>query len=81
MSENKYSLICSTFTGTLNKLHFILFIHLSSHFIFQFLHVVFMEYACLLASERQIFVAGLVLSFLPSLAVTKLFHISALISI
>ena len=40
VSENKYSLICSTFTGTLNQLHFILFIHLSSHFIFQFLHVV-----------------------------------------
>ena len=48
VSENKYSLICSTFTGTLNQLHFILFIHLSSHFIFQFLHVVLMEYACLL---------------------------------
>ena len=31
-SEIKYSLICSTFTGTLNQLHFILFIHLSSHF-------------------------------------------------
>ena len=41
--------MCSTFTGTLNQLHFILFIHLSSHFIFQFLHVVLMEYACLLA--------------------------------
>ena len=27
----------------------ILFIHLSSHFIFQFLHVVLIEYACLLA--------------------------------
>ena len=40
VSENEYSLICSTFTGTLNQLHFILFIHLSSHFIFQFLHVV-----------------------------------------
>ena len=49
MSENKYSLICSSFTGTLNQLHFILFIHLSSHFIFQFLHVVSREYACLLA--------------------------------
>ena len=52
MSENKYSLICSTFTGTLNQLHFILFIHLSSHFIFQFLHVVLMEYACLLAIRK-----------------------------
>ena len=30
-------------------LAFILFIHLSSHFIFQFLHVVFMDYACLLS--------------------------------
>ena len=52
MSENKYSLICFTFTGTLNQLHFMLFIHLSSHFIFQFLHVVSMEYACLL-DQRQ----------------------------
>ena len=43
-----WELICSTFTGTLNQLHFILFIHLSSHFIFQFLHVVLMECACLL---------------------------------
>ena len=50
MSENKYSLICSTFTGTSNQLHFILFIHLSSHFIFQFLHVVLWStLACLLA--------------------------------
>ena len=50
VSENKYSLICSTFTGTLNQLHFILFIHLSSHFIFQFLHVVLWStLACLLA--------------------------------
>ena len=49
MSENKYSLICSTFTGTLNQLHFILFFHLSSHFIFQFLHVVLWStLACLL---------------------------------
>ena len=50
MSENKYSLICSTFTGTLNQLrHFILFVHLSSHFIFQFLHVVLWStLACLL---------------------------------
>ena len=36
VSENKYSLICFTFTGTLNQLRFILFIHLSSHFIFSF---------------------------------------------
>ena len=51
VSENKYSLICSTFTGTLNQLHFILFIHLSSHFIFQFLHVVLWStLACLLAT-------------------------------
>ena len=50
MSENKYSLICSTFIGTLNQLHSILFIHLSSHFIFQFLHVVLWStLACLLA--------------------------------
>ena len=49
MSENKYSLISSTFTGTLNQLHFILFIHLSSHLIFQFLHVVLWStLACLL---------------------------------
>ena len=54
VSENKYSLICSTFTGTLNQLHFILFIHLSSHFIFQFLHVVFWStLACLLALQEQ----------------------------
>ena len=46
VSENKYSLICSTFTGTLNQLHFILLFIF--HFIFQFLHVVLMEYACLL---------------------------------
>ena len=45
VSENKYSLICFTFTGTLNQHYFILFIHLSSHFIFQFLHVVLL--ACL----------------------------------
>ena len=44
----KYSLICFTFTGTLNQLHFILFIHHSSNFIFQFLHLVSIEYACLL---------------------------------
>ena len=54
VSENKYSLICSTFTGTLNQLHFILFIHLSSQFFFQFLHVVLMEYACLLACRFTI---------------------------
>ena len=54
MSENKYSLICSTFTGTLNQLHFILFIHLSSHFIFQFLHVVLWStLACLLHSPQS----------------------------
>ena len=53
-AENlSYSLICSTFTGTLNKLHFILFIHFSSHFIFHFLHVILMEYACLLACTLQ----------------------------
>ena len=51
VSEYKYSLICSTFTGTLSQLYFILFIHLSSHFIFQFLHVVLMEYACLLTKR------------------------------
>ena len=81
--EYKYSLICSTFTGTLNQLHFIiLFIfHLVTadrisgfqftlrvtfriaisnaiiiiiYFIFQFLHVVLMEYACLTVKRRQL---------------------------
>ena len=37
VSENKYSLLCLTFIGTLKQLHFML---LFIHFIFQFLHVV-----------------------------------------
>ena len=52
VSENKFSLICLTFTGTLNQLHFtLLFMFTSFRTIsyFSVFHlVVFMEHACLL---------------------------------
>ena len=52
VSENKFSLICLTFTGTLNQLHFtLLFMFISFRTIsyFNVFHlIVFMEHACLL---------------------------------
>ena len=52
VSENKFSLICLTFTGTLNQLHFtLLFMFTSFRTIsyFSVFHlIVFMEHACLL---------------------------------
>ena len=51
-TEKESSLIYSTSTGTLNQLYFIIvfmFHLISNDFIFQFLDLLLMEYACLLA--------------------------------
>ena len=41
VSENKYSLICFTFTGTLNQLHFILVFIFHIISFFSFSHLIF----------------------------------------
>ena len=58
MSQNKYSLICFTFKGTQNQLHFLLLfiIHLISFFLF--LRLVSMEYACLLETGSKGWASG-----------------------